>query len=129
MTRLGLTEPYGYFRVTYETITEESAAEGDAENRGYVDSWGAPVDEPESSEWDLRELVDRFQGYAVYGDGSQIPRWVTISPESDLFLDSWWRDLAGEDAIAANCSVGRPDWITDSSWLRVCKLLGWNWRY
>jgi hypothetical protein len=129
MTRLGLTEPHGYFRVTYETITEESAAEGDAENRGYVDSWGAPVDEPESSEWDLRELVSRFKGYSTYGDGSPIPRWVTISPESNLFLDSWWRDLAGDDAIAADCSVHRPDWITDSSWLRVCKLLGWNWRY
>jgi hypothetical protein len=129
MTRLGITEPYGHFRVTYETITEESAAEGDAADRGYLDSWGAPVDEPESSVWDLREIIDRFSGYAAYGGGGRIPDWITISPESNLFLDSWWRDVAGEDAIAADCSVHRPDWITDSSWLRVCRMLGWKWRY
>ena len=130
MARLGLTEPRGTFRVTYETITEESAEQGDAAERGWLDSWGAPVDEPESSEWDLRDLVNRFACNAeTYGDGDRIPRWVTVSPGSDFWLDSWWRDLAGEDAIAADCSIHRPEWITDASWLRVCRMLGWRWRY
>jgi hypothetical protein len=129
MTILGITEPRGYFRVTFETITEESAECGDAASRGYVDSWGAPVDEPESSEWDLRDLASRFAGCTAYGDGAPIPRWITVSPESNLWLDPWWRDLAGEDAIAADCSIHRPDWITDGSWLRVCRILGWRWRY
>lgn len=129
MTRLGLTEPKGYFRVTYETITEESAADGDAAERGYVDSWGAPVDEPESSEWSLREIVDRFQGLEDWGDGAPVPRWLTVSPGTSFWLDSWWRDLAGPNAIAVDCAIHRPDWITDASWLRVLRLLGWKWRY
>ncbi|NBS69027.1 hypothetical protein EBT31_08950 [bacterium] len=130
MARLGLTEPRGIFRVTFETITAESAELGDAAERGWLDFWGAPVDEPESSEWDLRDLLNRFAGYPeTYGDGDRIPRWITVSPGSDFWLDSWWRDLAGADALAVDCSVHRPDWITDASWIRVCRMLGWRWRY
>jgi hypothetical protein len=129
MTILGLTEPRGSFRVTYCAITEDSAACGDFAHHGYVDSWGAPVDEATSSDWDLRDLLARFGGCTAYGDGSRIPRWVTVSPESDFYLSSWWQDLAGEDAIAADCSIHRPDWVTDASWLRVCRLLGWRPRY
>jgi hypothetical protein len=129
MALLGLTEPRGSFRVTYCVITEDSAACGDHAHQGYIDSWGAPVDDATASDWDLRDLLARFEGCAVYGDGAPIPRWVTVSPESDLYLLSWWRDLAGDDAIAADCSVHRPDWVTDASWLRVCRLLGWRPRY
>lgn len=130
MTRLGLTEPRGIFRVTYESITEESAAIGDVASRGYVDSWGAPVDEPEASEWELRDLTDRLGGCGyVAGDGAPIPRWITVTPGTDFWLSPWWRDLAGPDGIAVDCSIHRPDWITDASWLRVCRLLGWQWRW
>ena len=130
MTVIGITEPRGSFRVTFETITEESAEIGDAADRGYVDSWGAPVDEPESSEWDLRDLAGRFAGCAeTVGDGAPVPRWITVTPGSDFWLDCWWRDLAGGDAIAVDCSIHRPDWITDASWIRVCRMLGWRWRY
>lgn len=130
MTILGLTEPRGTFRVTYETITEESAEHGDAHSLGYIDSWGAPVDEPWASEWDFRDLVDRFGcNSEAYGDGAPVPRWVTVTPGSDFWLDSWWRDLAGDDAIAVSCSIHRPDWVTEASWLRVCRMLGWRWRY
>ena len=129
MTTLGITEPKGSFRVTYEIITEESASMGDVSERGYVDSWGAPVDESTSSDWDLRDLINRFKGLEDYGDGARVPRWLTVSPGSSFWLDAWWRDLAGNDAVAVDCSIHRPDWITDSSWLRVLKLLGWEWQY
>ena len=130
MVLLGVTEPRGTFRVTYETITEESAEIGDAANRGYVDSWGAPVDEPEASEWDLRDLINHLSGGSeVVGDGSRIPRWITVSPGTDFWLSPWWRDLAGDDAIAVDCSIHRPDWITDASWLRICRMLGWRCRW
>jgi hypothetical protein len=28
--------------------------------------------------------------------------------------------------LGVTAAVHRPDWITDSSWIRVCRLLGWR---
>lgn len=126
MTVIRSTEPRGTFRVTYEAITEESAEHGDAAERGWLAWNGCPVDEYFDSVWDFRDLTDRFAGCSTYGDGSAVPRWVTVTPGTDFYLDPWWRDLAGPEAIAADCSVHRPDWITDASWLRVCRMLGWR---
>ena len=86
MTILRSTEPYGTFRVTYVTVTEESAEQGDFAESG----------------------------------------WLSLDPQSDFWLSPFWRDLAGQDALGVTAAVHRPDWITDASWLRVCRLLGWR---
>lgn len=124
MTILRTREPYGHFRVTYDTVTEESAEAGDCADRGYLDWLGNPVDDYAESQWDLRDLTDKLSGHRAEGDGAPVPRWISIEAESDLWLSSFWRGFAGEDAIGATVSVHRPDWITDASWLRVCRCLG-----
>lgn len=129
MTILRTTEPRGTFRVTYETVTAESAELGDFAESGYLDWQGSPVDQYSDSVWDLRDLTDRLAGCHAEGSGGRVPSWITLDPGSDFWLSPFWRDLAGEDALGVTASVHRPDWITDASWVRVCRMLGWSWRY
>ena len=132
MALIRTTEPRGTFRVTYETVTAESAEHGDAAECGWLDWRGYPVDEYYDSCWDLRDLrdlTDRLAGCYAEGDGDTVPRWVTLYPQSDFWLSSFWRILTGKVALSVTASVHRPDWITDASWLRVCRLLGWRSRY
>ena len=129
MTTLRTTEPRGTFRVTYQTVTEESAECGDYADTGYLDWTGTPVDEYFDSCWDFRDLIDKLAGYYVEGDGAKIPGWVTIDPESSFWLSTFWREIAGPDGLSVSASVHRPDWITGASWLRVCRCLGWSRRY
>jgi len=129
MTILRTTEPRGTFRVTYETVTAESAEQGDFAESGYLDWLGSPVDQYSDSAWDLRDLTDKLAGCSAEGDGARVPRWITLDPGTDFWLSPFWRDLAGEDALGVTASVHRPDWITDASWIRVCRMLGWSWRY
>ena len=129
MALIRTTEPCGTFRVTYETVTAESAAQGDYAYSGWLDWLGSPVDQYFDSVWDLRDLADRLAGCSAEGDGDRVPRWITLDPGTDFWLSSFWRDLAGEDALSVTASVHRPDWITDASWLRVCQVLGWRCRY
>jgi hypothetical protein len=126
MTTLRSTEPYGTFRVTYETITEESAEQGDYAESGWIDWTGSPCDDYAESCWDLRDLLDRLGGCYAEGDGASVPRWLSLDPQSDFWLSPFWRDLAGVDALGVTASVHRPDWITDASWIRVCRCLGWR---
>lgn len=126
MTISGLTEPKGTFRVTYETITEESAEMGDAAERGYLSWQGTPEDDYAQSVWDLRDLTDKLAGCYAEGDGASVPCWLSLDPGSDFWLSPFWRDLAGTDALGVSASVHRPDWITTASWLRVCRVLGWR---
>jgi hypothetical protein len=126
MALIRSTEPRGTFRVTYETVTAESAEQGDCADRGWLSWNGCPCDEYHESCWDLRDLTDKLAGCYAEGDGDTVPRWVTLDPQSDFWLSPFWRDLAGEDALSVTASVHRPDWITDASWLRVCRLLGWR---
>ena len=126
MTILRTTEPRGTFRVTYETVTAESAEQGDYAESGWLDWLGSPVDSYADSEWDLRDLMGSLAGHYAEGDGDTVPRWITLDPQSDFWLTSFWRNIAGEDALSVTASVHRPDWITDASWLRVCRLLGWR---
>ena len=130
MTVIGLTEPRGIFRVTFETVSEESAAHGDAEDRGWLD-WGfRPVDDAEDSAWDLADLMGSFRDSGeAYGDGDSVPRWITVSPGSDWWLDASWDAVSTDDTVAVSASIHRPGWITDASWLRVCRMLGWQWRW
>lgn len=121
----------GYvFPVTAEVVTAESAECGDAAERGYCDHWGNWCDEPDC--WDLRHLLDDLPcGYAE-GDGGRVPSWITIDPGCDYWLCSICQELISTvegDALGVTFSVHRPDEITDASWLRVCRLLGWRWRY
>jgi len=107
-------------------VTAESAEQGDCADCGWLAWNGSPCDEYHESVWDLRDLTDRLAGCYAEGDGDTVPRWVTLDPQSDFWLSPFWRDLAGEDALSVTASVHRPDWITDSSWLRVCRMLGWR---
>jgi len=126
MALIRTTEPHGTFRVTYETVTAESAEHGDATERGWLDWRGCPVDQYDDSCWDFRDLTDRLAGCYAEGDGATVPSWITLDPQSDFWLSPFWRDIAGEDALSVTASVHRPDWITDSSWIRVCRMLGWR---
>ena len=124
------------FQATYEVITVGSCEQGDAEERGWLGWLGDAVDQPCDSHWDLQDLK-RLEGYRWEGDGSVIPRWVTADADiTDLIHRARpWGFLADADAlsdsevIGGSISIHRPDWITDASWLRVLRILGWTWRY
>jgi hypothetical protein len=133
MTKIGTVEAPGFFRVTGEVVTAESCEAGDAAQRGYVDSIGFMDEEP--CEWELRDVVDQFGGgvYRPEGDGADVPRWLTFDASQDDLLGchGGWGFLEdpmadGAEVIGGSLSVHRPDWITDGSWLRVCRLLGWR---
>lgn len=133
MTILRTVEEFGRFRLTAEAITAESCEAGDAAERGWLTSWGCLSDEYGDSCWDLRDLADLLgRGYRPEGDGAAVPRWLTFEASSDDVIspcDGWsfLEDLEGdEEAIGGSISVHRPDWISDGSWLRVCRLLGWR---
>ena len=125
MTILRTAESHGSFRVTYDVTTEESAQHGDLAERGWLDWRGNPVDEYWLSDWDFRDLIDKLAGYYVEGSGGTLPSFLCIYPECQVWLSSFWRDLAGDDAISATAYVHRPGWISDGSWARVCRSLGW----
>ena len=121
------------FRATYEVITAESCEAGDASDRGWLDWPGDAVDNAWDSHWDLQDLM-RLQDYRLEGDGADLPRWVTADADmSDLmqrarpwgFLADHERRGDGEP-IGGSISIHRPDWITDASWLRVLRAMGWQ---
>ncbi len=122
------------FRATYESITAESCAMGDAEEHGWLDWLGDAVDQPSDSHWDLQDLT-RLVGYYFEGDGDRLPRWVTCQADlSDLIHHArpwgFLADCEGDsEVIGGSISIHRPDWITDASWLRVLRILGWTWRH
>ena len=133
MTILRSTEPYGRFRLTAELVTAESCEAGDAAERGYLTSWGSLSDEYSDSCWDLRDLADQFGCYyRPEGDGAALPRWISFEASQEDVLQpvNGWaflsESLEGEEPIGGSISVHRPDWITDGSWARVCRLLGWR---
>lgn len=133
MTVLRSAEPWGSFRLTAEAISAESCEAGDAAERGWLTCWGDLADEYFDSSWDLRELADLLgRGYRPEGDGSAIPSWLTFEATSDDVLSpcEGWAFLSeltcGEEAAGGSISVHRPGWISDGSWLRVCRLLGWR---
>ncbi len=101
------------FAVTYEIVTEESAAEGDAEERGFI-----------SESCDLREaihLVNQTESNTVDGvecieaneSPCRDPRWITVTNGMD------WSDGSQESR-----SLHFPDHITAASRRRVARLLG-----
>jgi len=124
------------FRASYEVITEASCQQGDAEQRGWLDWAGDIVDSADQSHWDLDDLKE-LQGYRWEGDGARVPSWVTAEADMGDLMSCRcpWRFLADVGAISdsevigGTISIHRPYWITDASWLRVLRILGWSWRY
>ena len=118
------------FQATYETITAESCEQGDASERGWLSWLGNAVDNAWDSHWDLQDLT-RLTGYQWEGDGGNVPRWITCDADmSDLIhcARPWGflADCSDGEVIGGSISIHRPDWITDASWLRVCRLLGYR---
>jgi len=120
----------GYvFPVTAEVITAASCEEGDADTRGYCDYYGTFSDEPDL--WDLRHLIDNLPSGHWEGDGSTVPRWITVDPSSDWWTTSLGKSLAEQasdpdDVLGISVSVHRPPMLTEASWLRVCRAIGWK---
>jgi len=106
----------GKFRVTYEIVTEESAAQGDAAERGYISAafnlhWNTnEIDGTPDAVFDmtLRQAVNLMSCCEDSG------RWFT---ESDARIDY----LTGEHETRA---LHPPRNITESSYRRVARLLG-----
>lgn len=118
------------FQATYETITAESCEQGDAAEHGWLDWLGDAVDNAWESHWDLQDLA-RLTGYRWEGDGGDVPRWITCDAGmSDLIHNArpwgFMADCSDGEVIGGSISIHRPDWITDASWLRVCRLLGYR---
>ena len=129
------------FPVSAEVFTAESAEHGDAEQRGFIDSLGRWDDHferfgtyPDDCGWQLSTLIEDLNHRRWEADCSpcDLPRWISTDSQSDDLLTrkgDWtvWEPLASVDgAISMTVTVHRPDWITDASWRRVCRLLGWR---
>lgn len=101
------------FRVTYEIVTPESAENGGAESRGFVNDWGwnIPIDDavlsPETFEMTLRDALQ------------------FCYPQEDS--GSWWSECDGRQDYQTGASERRslhpPRNITASSYARVSRLL------
>ena len=133
MTVIRSAETWGTFRLTAEAVTVESCEAGDAAERGWLTRWGDLADEYFDSCWDLRDVVDMFgRGYRPEGDGARVPRWLTFEASSDDVLmpaDGWSflsELICGEEAIGGSICVHQPGWMTEASWVRFCRLLGWR---
>lgn len=118
---------------TADVITAESAEAGDAEIRGYIDCLGRIWDTSDHAVWDLREVLAQMQDRWVEGSGGPCPDWLTFESQNDDHLltpMSWsaWSHMGQAEVIGMTVSVHRPRNITDASWLRICRLLGWRYR-
>lgn len=94
------------FDVTYEIITPESAEYGDADERGFYGK-GLTLREAISALHDISCNIEA-SCYPVHGS-----RWVTAYEDGDNF-----------SGARENRSLHFPDKMTDSSKLRVMRLLG-----
>ena len=133
MTIIRIAEPQGHFRVTFDSISALSAECGSVQSCGWLDWQGNPVDDYVDSCWDFQDLRDHLSGCHPEGDGGSIPSFASFDPGMDWWLDSFWngiRDHASDpdDLLGVTAYVHRPSWITDSSWLRVLRFLGWRQR-
>ena len=133
MTMIRITEPQGHFRVTFDCVSGLSAECDCHQSCGWLDWQGNPVDDYVDSCWDFQDLRDHLAGCHPEGDGGRIPQFVSFNPGTD-----WWffqaedgiRDSVSDpdDLLGVTAYVHRPGWITDASWLRVLRFLGWRQR-
>lgn len=130
MTIIRTAEQPGFFRVTYDTISTLSAECGSTQSCGWLNWQCTPVDGYIESQWDLQDIKEKLQGH-IEGDGAKVPSFVSIDPGSEWWLDTTWSDIKRfatdpDDLIGLTLYLHRPGWITDSSWLRVLRMLGWR---
>lgn len=98
------------FTVTYEIVTEESAREGDAAERGYL-----------GQDMTFREALKLFNDERdwTYVESDILPMSAQQPP-------SWFTDY-GETAFASgeqrSVSLHLPDGITGSSAMRIARLV------
>lgn len=111
------------FHLTYEVVTEESAQDGDAAERGWLDLFGnrSPV-ESEPPAMELRDAVSRFRlesadSASVEPDSIPMsfspPRWISSVPTSC--------DEYGESVTV---SLHIPEGVSGPSRIRIARLLG-----
>ena len=122
------------FFLTIDIMTEESCQSGETDRSGYVDCLGRLWDDSDQAPWDLREVIAQTKGRRSEGSGGMLPDWVTFDSVSDDHLvsaDSWsvWRFMGVPDTVSVSVSVHRPRNLSDASWARVLRLLGWQYRY
>ncbi len=132
-TTIRTAEEFGRFRLTAELFTAEASEDGDAAERGWLTSYGDIADEYFDSSWDLRDIADLLgAGYRPESSGGDVPSWLTFEATSDdlLWPGDGWAFLSesrdGDEPIGGSITVHRPGWISDGSWLRFCRLLGWR---
>jgi len=94
------------FNVTYETITEESASEGEYESAGY-----------EAENISLRDALSLIGGCEGGVEANEYPirapRWFTFYKQNEDYS-------TGE---VTNMSLHLPDTLTRSSRLRIARLV------
>lgn len=94
------------FPVTYERVTDESAVDGDAAERGYI-SRGSTLREAVEAFRDVR----RANGYVEANECPvEAPRWLTSYGEH-------------EDGVSESRSLHFPDTVTPASRRRLARLL------
>lgn len=103
------------FHITFETVTPESAEQGDAAERGYVHPMGgraplAMVQSVDNYAFDLRSAV-RFTGTGTTGG---VGRW----------FDTTWRDEDYRTGAETRFALHPPRNITPASYARLARLLG-----
>jgi hypothetical protein len=125
VTIIRTAESFGQFRIIGSTFSFDSDK---ANNEGWLTSFAKWEDEYIYSNWDLRDIIDRFymdcldrfdmaclDSIAFSGDYINIGIVKGISDKVDCFMSE------GDDYISI--SIKKPAWITDSSWNRVHSLL------
>ena len=111
------------FHLTYEVVTEESAQDGDAAERGWLDLYGGrhPVEAPPEP-MGFRDAVELFRSESA--DSASIepnvvpmddcpPRWISAIPTSC--------DEYGESVTV---SLHIPEGVSGASRIRIARLLG-----
>ena len=97
------------FHVTYQIVTEESAEQGEAAESGFIDK-----------DLGLRVAVDAvFRTRTLFVGG-----YSTIYDDRTLTVDNGMEFLTG---AYESRSLHRDRGVTDTSWARLCRLLG-DWK-
>jgi hypothetical protein len=117
VTIIRTAESFGQFRIIGSTFSFDSDK---ANNEGWLTSFAKWEDEYIYSNWDLRDIIDRFDmncldSVSLSGDYIEIEIAKGVSDKVDCFMSE------GDDYISI--SIKKPAWITDSSWNRVHSLL------
>ena len=98
------------WRVTYEVVTHESAEQGDAEECGFMlpGGWHVPADSGDDVNMSLRDALR------------------LCYPQEDC--GGWLSEVDGDTdyqtGAVTTCALHPPRNITDSSYRRLCRLVG-----